>query len=61
MVAFLNSNEGGVIYIVAGGNEKPYQSAGKVLSEQFAPNLELLNEDGDFNYVAYLLFGYNNS
>ncbi len=36
-----------------------YQSAGKVLNEQFAPNLELLNEDGDFNYVAYLLSDHN--
>lgn len=29
-----------------------YQSAGKVLNEQFAPNLELLNEDGDMKIKA---------
>ena len=32
-----------------------YDSAGKTLNEQFAKNLELLNEDEDYNLVAYLL------
>ena len=83
VVAFLNSNEGGVIYVGSASEPMPtrqieflfakrirhsigkikspksglkfeqlhiyYQSAGKVLNEQFAPNLELLNEDGDMN------------
>ena len=33
---------------------------GKTLNEQFARNLELLNEDGDYNYVAYLMNDINN-
>ena len=37
-----------------------YQSMGKTLNEQFAKNLELLNEDGDYNYVAYLMNDINN-
>ena len=37
-----------------------YQSMGKTLNEQFARNLELLNEDGDYNYVAYLMNDINN-
>ncbi len=37
-----------------------YQSIGKKLNEQFARNLELKNDDGDFNYVAYLLNDINN-
>lgn len=37
-----------------------YQSIGKNLNEQFARNLELKNDDGDFNYVAYLLNDINN-
>ena len=37
-----------------------YQSMGKTLNEQFARNLELLNEDGDYNYVAYLMNDNNN-
>lgn len=37
-----------------------YQSIGKNLNEQFARNLELKNDDGDFNYMAYLLNDINN-
>lgn len=37
-----------------------YQSIGKSLNDQFARNLELLNEDGDFDYVAYLMNDVNN-
>ena len=37
-----------------------YQSIGKTLNEQFAKNLELLNDDGDYNYVAYLMNDINN-
>ncbi|BDS14713.1 RNA-binding domain-containing protein [Aureispira anguillae] len=37
-----------------------YQESGKELNESFATNLELLNEDGFFNYVAYLLADSNN-
>ena len=37
-----------------------YQSMGKTLNEQFARNLELLNDDGDYNYVAYLMNDINN-
>ena len=37
-----------------------YQSKGKTLNEQFAKNLELLNDDGDYNYVAYLMNDINN-
>ena len=33
---------------------------GKTLNEQFARNLELLNDDGDYNYVAYLMNDINN-
>ena len=36
-----------------------YDSAGKTLNEQFAKNLELLNEDGHYNYVAYLMADNN--
>jgi len=36
-----------------------YDSEGKTLNEQFAKNLELLNEDGDYNYVAYLMADNN--
>ncbi|MEQ6121646.1 RNA-binding domain-containing protein [Reichenbachiella sp. MALMAid0571] len=36
-----------------------YDAAGKRLNEQFAPNLELRNEDGDYNYVAYLMADIN--
>jgi predicted HTH transcriptional regulator len=32
-----------------------YDSAGKTLNSQFAKNLELLNEDGYYNLVAYLM------
>src|SRR5690606_30942591 len=32
-----------------------YQGQGKALNEQFASNLELLNDDGVYNYVAYLM------
>ena len=37
-----------------------YQSMGKPLNEQFPRNLELLNDDGDYNYVAYLMNDINN-
>lgn len=37
-----------------------YDSAGKTLNEQFSKNLELLNEDGHHNYVAYLMADNNN-
>ena len=37
-----------------------YDSAGKTLNEQFAKNLEILNEDGHYNYVAYLMADNNN-
>ena len=37
-----------------------YQSMGKTLNEQFAKNLELLNDDGDYNYIAYLMNDINN-
>ena len=37
-----------------------YQSIGKALNEQFARNLELLNVDDNFNYVAYLMNDINN-
>ena len=37
-----------------------YQSMGKPLNEQFARNLELLNDDNDYNYVAYLMNDINN-
>ena len=37
-----------------------YQSMGKTLNEQFPRNLELLNDDGDYNYVAYLMNDINN-
>lgn len=36
-----------------------YQEKGLALNEQFATNLELLTEDGDYNYVAYLLADEN--
>ena len=36
-----------------------YQSTGKLLNEQFAKNLELLTEDNQYNYVAYLLNDVN--
>lgn len=36
-----------------------YDSAGKTLNDQFGKNLELLNEDGDYNLVAYLLADNN--
>ncbi|MBA5791672.1 putative DNA binding domain-containing protein [Flavobacterium sp. xlx-214] len=37
-----------------------YQSIGKALNEQFARNLELVTEEGDYNYVAYLMNDINN-
>lgn len=37
-----------------------FQSLDKNLNEQFATNLELKNDTGDFNYVAYLLNDINN-
>jgi predicted HTH transcriptional regulator len=36
-----------------------YEGANKTLNEQFAANLELLTEDGQYNYVAYLLADIN--
>ncbi|RKY05993.1 MAG: transcriptional regulator, partial [Planctomycetota bacterium] len=36
-----------------------YDSLGKTLNDQFAANLELLTETGDYNYAAYLLADYN--
>ena len=87
VVAFLNANEGGFIYIGIDKTGKTigvpdpdavqlelkdrfknnilqlqiyYQSMGKTLNEQFARNLELLNDDGDYNYVAYLMNDINN-
>lgn len=36
-----------------------YDSVGKTLNAQFANNLELLNEEGNFNYAAYLLSDSN--
>ena len=36
-----------------------YQSIGKFLNEQFAKNLELLTEDNQYNYVAYLINDVN--
>lgn len=36
-----------------------YDTEGKTLNEQFAKNLELLNEDGLYNYVAYLMADNN--
>ena len=36
-----------------------YEGVNKTLNEQFASNLELLTEDGFYNYVAYLLADVN--
>ncbi len=36
-----------------------YESANKTPNQQFASNLELLTEDGLYNYVAYLLADVN--
>jgi predicted HTH transcriptional regulator len=36
-----------------------YEAAGKILNEQFAANLELLTDEGKYNYVAYLLADSN--
>jgi predicted HTH transcriptional regulator len=36
-----------------------YEGANKTLNQQFASNLELLTEDGQYNYVAYLLADVN--
>ena len=36
-----------------------YESTNKPLNQQFASNLELLTEDGLYNYVAYLLADVN--
>ena len=36
-----------------------YEGSGHPLGEQFASNLELLTEDGDYNYAAYLLADRN--
>jgi predicted HTH transcriptional regulator len=36
-----------------------YNSAGKTLNSQFAKNLELLNEDNNYNYAAYLMSDTN--
>ena len=36
-----------------------YEAAGKILNDQFAANLELLTDEGKYNYVAYLLADAN--
>lgn len=36
-----------------------YEGSGKELNQQFASNLELLTEEGQYNYVAYLLADTN--
>jgi len=36
-----------------------YQEAGLTLGDKFAPNLELLTEDGAYNYAGYLLADQN--
>ena len=36
-----------------------YEGANKALNQQFATNLESLTEDGQYNYVAYLLADAN--
>jgi ATP-dependent DNA helicase RecG len=38
-----------------------YQAKGITLNKQFAKNLELLTETGDYNYVAYLMADTNNT
>src|SRR5690554_6686260 len=37
-----------------------HQSIGKALNEQLARNLELVTEEGNYNYVAYLMNDINN-
>ena len=36
-----------------------YEGSGKMLNQLFASNLELLTEEGEYNYVAYLLADVN--
>lgn len=36
-----------------------YEGASKTLNQQFASNLELMTEEGQYNYVAYLLADVN--
>ena len=36
-----------------------YEGMHKELNDQFATSLELLNEDGSYNYVAYLMADEN--
>ena len=36
-----------------------YEAVGKILNEQFAKSLELLTDEGKFNYVAYLMADTN--
>jgi len=36
-----------------------YQTVNKILNEQFATNLEFFDDDGKYNYVAYLLADVN--
>lgn len=38
-----------------------YQGVGKPLNRNFSKNLELVTEEGDFNYVAYLLSDKNST
>ncbi|PKQ62521.1 transcriptional regulator [Labilibaculum filiforme] len=38
-----------------------YEASGKKLNQQFTTNLELLNEDGALNYVAYLMADNNST
>ena len=36
-----------------------YEGSGKTLNQQFTSNLELITEEGEYNYVAYLLADTN--
>ena len=38
-----------------------YEATGSKLNDKFATNLELLNADNEYNYVAYLLSDTNNT
>lgn len=37
-----------------------YQASGKAINKQFAKNLELVTDEGHYNYVAYLMNDINN-
>ena len=72
-IAFLNYRDGGVIYTRNSlGRMRSlqqslnfeqlriyYEEAGFSLGDRFAANLELLTEDGAYNYAAYLLSDRN--